>query len=109
MTFLVDAQLPPALAQWLREAGLDAAHVHDLGLREATDGRIWAEALRRGAVIVTKDEDFAARAAHDAAGPVVVWLRIGNSTNRSLRAWLEPRMSGIRLLLRQGSRVVEVI
>jgi predicted nuclease of predicted toxin-antitoxin system len=36
--FLVDAQLPSALAGWLREVGHEAAHVEDVGLREADDG-----------------------------------------------------------------------
>jgi predicted nuclease of predicted toxin-antitoxin system len=31
MRFLVDAQLPPALAQWLASHGHDAMHVTDLG------------------------------------------------------------------------------
>jgi predicted nuclease of predicted toxin-antitoxin system len=107
--FLVDAQLPPALARWLREAGHDAAHLEDVGLREATDSAIWAHALQGGAVIVTKDEDFAARSAHAANSPVIVWLRVGNTTNRVLRAWVEPRLPGIAQLLAQGSRLVEVI
>jgi predicted nuclease of predicted toxin-antitoxin system len=42
--FLVDAQLPPALARWLVEQGHDASHVTDHGLGEASDRRIWDEA-----------------------------------------------------------------
>ena len=61
MTFLIDAQLPPALVRWLHEAGHEATHVEDIGLREAEDNAIWTYALESGAVIVTKDEDFAAR------------------------------------------------
>jgi predicted nuclease of predicted toxin-antitoxin system len=33
MRFLVDAQLPPALARWLAAQGHEAAHVGDLGLQ----------------------------------------------------------------------------
>jgi len=66
---LVDAQLPPALARWLREAGHEAEHVEDLGLREANDAAIWARALQSGAMIVAKDEDFAMRSVLTAAGP----------------------------------------
>jgi len=29
--FLVDAQLPPMLADWLRKAGHEALHVQDVG------------------------------------------------------------------------------
>ncbi len=109
MKFLVDAQLPPALARWLREAGHEAAHVEDAGLRESDDRLIWAHAQQTGAVIVTKDEDFSARAQQQPDGPVIVWLRVGNTTNHVLRAWIEPRLPGVVQLLAQGGRVVEVV
>lgn len=105
----MDAQLPPALALWLREAGHEAQHVEDAGLREASDGAIWAHALGSGAIIVTKDEDFAARSAQVVKAPVIVWLRIGNTTNRALRPWVELRLPAIIGLLAQGSRLVEVV
>ncbi len=107
--FLLDAQLPPALGHWLREQGHEAQPVRDVGLREAEDGAIWAHALQTGATILTKDEDFAARALQQQSGPVIVWLRLGNSSNTALRAWLEPRLPGIIQLVSQGSRLVEVI
>jgi predicted nuclease of predicted toxin-antitoxin system len=52
---------------------------------------IWNHALGIDAIIVTKDENFAERTARTAVGPVIVWLRIGNATNRALLEWLEPR------------------
>lgn len=58
MRFLVDAQLPPALAQWLREAGHDAQAVREVGLREAEGSDLWDHALRTDAALITKDEDF---------------------------------------------------
>jgi predicted nuclease of predicted toxin-antitoxin system len=106
--FLVDAQLPPALVRWLREAGHEAAHVEDAGLREGDDRAIWAHAQQTAAMILTKDEDFATRAQQRSDGPVVVWLRVGNTTNRALRAWIDPRLPGIVQLAAQGGRVVEV-
>jgi predicted nuclease of predicted toxin-antitoxin system len=107
--FLVDAQLPPALALWLRDAGHEAEHVADAGLREADDAAIWAHALRANAIIMTKDEDFATRSARETTGPVIIWLRVGNTTNRALRAWMEPRWPGTLEFLAQGSRLVEII
>ena len=106
--FLVDAQLPPALAQWLREAGHDAQAVREVGLREAEDGAIWRYAQAQSQVVITKDEDFAQRAQTGAAGPVIVWLRLGNTSNAALRAWLVPQMPKLVRLIEQGSRVVEV-
>ena len=83
MNFLVDAQLSPGLARWLADQGHSAQHVNDVGLAGAEDSVIWNHALGVNAIIVTKDEDFAERTARTAVGPVIVWLRIGNATNRA--------------------------
>lgn len=109
MKFLVDAQLPPALAGWLREAGHDAAHVEDVGLRFASDPAILAHALQTEAIIMTKDEDFAERSIRETTAPVIVWLRVGNTTNRVLRAWIELRLPGIVRLAGQNNHLIEVI
>ena len=69
MRFLVDAQLPPALARWLVAAGHEAEHVGDVGLGDAQDQAIWVYAVGVGAVIVSKDEDFAQRKVMKNAGP----------------------------------------
>lgn len=108
MKFLVDAQLPPALARWLAEAGFEAQAVREIGLREADDGVIWQHAEAGGCVIVTKDEDFALRAQASETGPCVVWVRAGNTSNASLRAWFIPRVPQIAAHLRQGTRLVEM-
>lgn len=108
MRFLVDAQLPPALAQWLKERGHDAVAARDAGLRTAKDSAVWAYALQAASVVVTKDEDFAVRVLQAGSGPQVVWLRIGNCTNPTLFAWLEPLLPGIIQRLQAGDRLVEV-
>jgi predicted nuclease of predicted toxin-antitoxin system len=62
MRFVVDAQLPPALARFLASLGEEAIHVLDAGLLEADDGEIWSFALANDWVIITKDDDFQFRA-----------------------------------------------
>lgn len=108
MKFLVDAQLPPALALWLREAGHDAQAVREVGLRDAEDADIWNHALKTGAVLITKDEDFPTRAQQTDTSPVIVWLRIGNATNRILRQWFMPQLPQILAWIEQGVRVLEI-
>ena len=76
MRFLVDAQLPPALARYLAAGGQEAEHVADIGLGGAKDQAIWEYAARVGAVIVSKDEDFAQRTFFGKGGPPVVWIRL---------------------------------
>ena len=108
MRFIVDAQLPPALAQLLASRGHHAEHVQDVGLREAQDSPIWKYALEHQAVIVTKDEDFPLRLRQSSVAPAVVWIRIGNSSRRALLSWFEPLLPRIESLLLQGDRLIEV-
>jgi predicted nuclease of predicted toxin-antitoxin system len=108
MRFLVDAQLPPRLAPFLTAHGLEAKAVRELGLRDADDARIWSVADQGEWVGITKDEDFAERVMREGNGPRVVWLRIGNCTNRVLLGWIEPLLADIVRELEAGARVVEV-
>ncbi len=108
MNFLIDAQLPPALATWLTQQGHTAEHVDNVGLRNADDIVIWNHALRNGAIVATKDEDFAERTARTTSGPIILWLRIGNATNRAVLEWLGPRWARIVTLLEAGDRLIEV-
>ena len=39
--FIVDAQLPPALARYLSSLGEDVIHVLDVDMMESSDSIIW--------------------------------------------------------------------
>ena len=108
MRFLVDNQLPAALAAWLREQGHAADHVLDLQLAQSKDNPIWQHAQSQGAIIVSKDEDFAEWVRRGRPGPAVVWLRLGNSTRRELLAWIAPRWPTVMTRLQEGARLIEV-
>jgi predicted nuclease of predicted toxin-antitoxin system len=108
MRFLVDAQLPPALASWIVQRGHEAMAAREVGLRDAGDPVVWKFAVEGVWVVVTKDEDFAERVLRTGAGPQIVWLRIGNCTNRVLFAWLEPLWPSIIQQLVAGVQAVEV-
>jgi len=79
-----------------------------LGLREANDAVIWSVAKNAGWIVVSKDEDFVELVLQTEHSPRVVWLRIGNCTNPTLFAWLEPLWSGVVRALEAGHRIVEV-
>lgn len=87
MRLVVDAQLPPALVQWLVARGHDAVHVFDLDYVRAPDSVIWEHARETGAVIITKDEDFALRSQLRPSGPPVIWIRFGNVRRQGLLRW----------------------
>jgi len=107
MKFIVDAQLPPGLAKALRDAGEEAVAVRDAGLLAATDSQIWDYALAQDAVIVTKDEDFVQRSLFSPQSPVILWLRVGNCTNRALQEKLMPCLPDILAFIRDGEQVIE--
>ena len=107
MRFLIDAQLPPGLAHWLSARGYPSEHVNDLGLGAAPDGEIEARARETEAVVWSKDAGFADRA-RQSPGLQVVWLRIGNTTNASLRARLLPHLTVIATALEDGETVIEI-
>lgn len=108
MRFLVDAQLPPALARWLAEQGHEAEHVYDVGLADASDQTIWETASRTEAVIVSKDEDFASLKILLPDGPAVVWVRLGNTTRGALLEWFEALLPEIERQLVAGETLVEL-
>ena len=108
MRFIVDAQLPAALARALTLAGHPSEAVRDLGLREADDESIWNHAATQQLVIMTKDEDFAMRVWRTSSGPTVVWLRIGNCSNQALLEHLMPLLGDIVERIRLGDRIIEV-
>lgn len=109
MRFVVDAQLPPALARWLAAVGHEAEHVGDIGLGDAKDSAIWAYALATGAVIISKDEDFAQRKALGNGGPAIVWIRLPNTRRRELSVWFEAMLPEILEALERGESLIEVI
>lgn len=108
MNFLVDANLPPSLCAWLGAKGHAATAARDAGLRDAEDGPIWDWAVAHGAVIASKDEDFAQRRNRHADGPQILWIRIGNTTNEALFARLTSVWRDIENDLAEGTPIIEV-
>lgn len=108
MRFLIDTQLPNALARWLQQSGYEAEHVLDIGLAQSKDNPIGHYVQQRSAVVISRDEDFAEWVRRGRPGPQVVWLRIGNSSKRALLAWLDPLWPGVLVRLKEGDRLVEV-
>ena len=59
MRFLVDNQLPPALARFISEdLATDALNVADVGLRGGADAEVWKYAAKNDLVLISKDDDI---------------------------------------------------
>lgn len=106
--FLVDEQLPPALAEKLTAAGFASEHARTIGLGGGSDMSLWRHAARMGAAIITKDEEFAALTNSRSDGPAIVWLRIGNASSAALWRALEPLLPAVIEALENGERLIEI-
>ena len=77
MILLLDQGLPRTSVLRLRELGLDAQHIGDVGLATADDRAILEQARQHGEVVVTLDADFHAQLALSGArAPSVIRIRI---------------------------------
>ena len=108
MRFLVDAQLPSALARWLTSKGHLAEHTKDVGFTKVSDGVLWQYAMTHQATIITKDSDFAQRRLRARSGPIIVWIKLSNSTRRELLAWFENLMPDILGAIERGETLLEI-
>jgi predicted nuclease of predicted toxin-antitoxin system len=106
--FLVDNQLPAALAHFLRKRGLECQHVLEVGFAEASDSETCRYALEHGRVIVTKDEDFLYLAGLPKSEIKLLWVRLGNCRTKALLAAIERIWPKIEAGLMAGERIIEI-
>jgi predicted nuclease of predicted toxin-antitoxin system len=108
-SFVVDQQLPTALARWLSVNGMNAVHIKDLGRTGASDAWIWRYALESGRCIITKDNDFGRRWRSARVAPRIVWFRCPNAPRGTTVALFARHWPSIVAALEQGEDFVEVV
>ncbi len=109
MILWLDAQLSPALAEWMTVTfGIEAISVRDLGLREAGDPQIFDAAREAESVVMTKDADFVELVERLGPPPPVLWVTCGNTTNARLKQILDSCFPLAMRLIEQGEPVVEI-
>ena len=105
----LDNQLPPALASWMRAAlEVECLPIRDLHLQRASDIDIFLAAREAGAVVVTKDADFAALVGQFGPPPQVVLVTCGNTSNTRLREVVGNAWATVRMMLERGEPLVEL-
>ena len=108
MKFLVDHQLPPSLAVALRDRGLDAEHLYDLGLHRLTDEAIWHRVGMERSILITKDDDFLHLASRSDSPARLLWVRLGNCRNATLMTAFASSLDRIIRAFESGDAVVEL-
>ena len=85
MKFLIDAQLPLALAHFIRWNETDCLHVCDLPLKDRTpDSEIRRICLQEGYILITKDRDFLDTHLLKCVPAKLLLISTGNISNRIL-------------------------
>jgi predicted nuclease of predicted toxin-antitoxin system len=87
---------------------ITAEHVADVGLLSASDAAIWRYASDHDAVLITKDEDFPDQVLLGGSAPVVVWIRVGNTTRRALLTWFDSLVDRVIAMIDSGERLIEL-
>ncbi len=109
MKFLIDNQLPHALADFLSERGVECQHVRALALEGASDRAIWDWAADQGYAVVSKDEDFLQLATQSPVTVLFVWVRLGNCRTPVLLDAFEQLWPRIEERFRAGDSVIEIL
>lgn len=93
MKFLIDAQLPRRMTNWLSDAGCDALHTLDLTDRNrTTDKQICEIADREQRIVVTKDADFVDSHLLYRQPERLLLISTGNISNEDLESLMVPRI-----------------
>jgi predicted nuclease of predicted toxin-antitoxin system len=106
----LDAQFSPALVPWLEKSfGLEAHAIQlDADLISAKDRRIFEAAGAAGAVVMTKDQDFVELVKRHGPPPSVVWVTVGNTSNRMMKQVLAKALPKALEQIEQGEALVEI-
>lgn len=85
MKFIVDAQLPTALANFLSSRNFDAIHTLDLPRQNASsDEEINEISLNENRIVISKDSDFYDRYTRTKEPYKLLFVKTGNISTRNL-------------------------
>ena len=108
MKFLIDNQLPKALAEHLHARGHDCQHVLEAGLADASDISICRHCEAQDRILISKDEDFLYLANQPKSKIKLVWVRLGNCRTAALLAAFDRFWPSIESCFAAGDRIVEI-
>lgn len=105
--WLIDTQLPPKLVNIFIDFGYNAVHTKSFpdGIF-FTDTQIRNIALNENRIIVTKDSDFCNDHFKKAKMPPVLYLKIGNISNRDLINLLKLNLPVVISAIESGSKLI---
>ena len=110
--FWIDLNLPPQMAIWLKEEfGVKAKSFKELQFEIVSDVEVYRMATEENnkIIITTKDIDFSNYQKVVGAPPRILYLNIGNISNKNLKVLLHSRFPEIlNLFLTTNDPLIEI-
>ena len=104
MRFLADMGISPQSVAFLRDRGVGAVHLHELGQDRLSDAEVVKKARREGYVVLIHDLDFAELVALSGAElPSIVIFRLRNMRPDNVNRYLEVLVTEHQTALNQGA------
>ncbi|MEK7264379.1 MAG: DUF5615 family PIN-like protein [Bacteroidota bacterium] len=108
MKFIVDAQLPQSLAQFLRKRGHDAIHTIELPKKNKTsDKEVIEISFKEERIVVSKDNDFLETFIITNLPKKLLIVSTGNISNEELLSHFEESLEQLNSLF-SDNHVVEI-
>ena len=108
MKFIVDTQLPPKLARYLKSKGHDCVHTTDF-----KDGHLLQDpeiiliAINEKRTVITKDSDFSDYYYLKGSPPKILLLQFGNISNRDLIGYFDQYLEEVLKVFKNGYNYVQ--
>jgi predicted nuclease of predicted toxin-antitoxin system len=109
MRFLIDAQLPRRLADWLDQSGFDSIHTLDLPRGNRTpDGELISISIEEKRILVTKDSAFVDSFLLQNEPQELLLVSTGNISNADLEVIFRQNIEKLEEAFNTGSRFLEL-
>lgn len=106
MKFIVDAQLPKSLSDFLNNSGFDSIHTLDLpDKNKSKDNQIVKISIEQKRIVITKDTDFLESYILNSLPPKLIIVKTGNIENKSLLNIFEKNINVIIDLISKNNLV----
>jgi predicted nuclease of predicted toxin-antitoxin system len=107
----LDTNISPAIAKWMADyTGLTVKSAYILSLNQLSDLEVYSKAKASGRIIIiSKDSDFPELISRLGSPPKLIFLKIGNCSNRSLWNFLTQHIQdAISILANSDIDIVEL-